>query len=61
MRNRQPIIELTVRADNPAQDFYVRNGFRPVPQCLTYVIAGPALGALAARATERRERLVLAG
>jgi len=56
-----PIIELTVRADNPAQDFYLRNGFQPVPQCLTYVIAGPALGALAARDTEERERLVLAG
>ena len=56
-----PIIELTVRADNPAQDFYLRNGFQPVPQCLTYVIAGPALGALAARDTEERGRLVLAG
>ena len=55
------IIELTVRADNPAQDFYLRNGFQPVPQCLTYVIAGPALGALAARDTEERERLVFAG
>jgi predicted N-acetyltransferase YhbS len=42
-----PIIELTVRADNPAQTFYMRSGFRPVPQCLTYVLAGPALAALA--------------
>jgi GNAT superfamily N-acetyltransferase len=42
-----PIIELTVRADNPAQSFYLRAGFKPVPQCLTYVLAGPALTALA--------------
>jgi ribosomal protein S18 acetylase RimI-like enzyme len=43
-----PIIELTVRADNPvAQEFYRRNGFRLVPQCLTYMPAGPALGSLA--------------
>ena len=42
-----PIVELTVRADNPAQGFYLRNGFQPVPQCLTYVLAGPALSALA--------------
>jgi GNAT superfamily N-acetyltransferase len=43
-----PIVELTVRADNPAQQFYLRAGFQPVPQCLTYVLAGPALAALAA-------------
>jgi ribosomal protein S18 acetylase RimI-like enzyme len=42
-----PIVELTVRADNPAQAFYRQNGFAPLPQCLTYVLAGPALGALA--------------
>ena len=42
-----PIVELTVRADNPAQAFYARTGFQPVPQCLTYVLAGPALTALA--------------
>ncbi len=56
-----PIIELTVHADNPAQDFYLRNGFQPVPQCLTYVIAGPALAALAERDSGRQEQLVLAG
>ena len=44
-----PIVELTVWADNPAQDFYQRNGFAHLPQCLTYVIGGPALAALAAR------------
>lgn len=44
-----PIIELTVRADNPAQDFYRHNGFQLVPECLTYVLTGPALTALAER------------
>jgi GNAT superfamily N-acetyltransferase len=42
-----PIVELTVRADNPAQDFYVRNGFQPLPHCLTFVLAGSALATLA--------------
>ena len=42
-----PIVELTVRADNPAQNFYVRTGFQPLPHCLTFVLAGPALAALA--------------
>jgi ribosomal protein S18 acetylase RimI-like enzyme len=42
-----PIVELTVRADNSAQAFYLRTGFQPLPQCLTYVLAGPALAALA--------------
>jgi ribosomal protein S18 acetylase RimI-like enzyme len=42
-----PIVELTVRSDNPAQAFYQRSGFQPLPQCLTYVLAGPALTALA--------------
>jgi ribosomal protein S18 acetylase RimI-like enzyme len=45
-----PIVELTVRADNrAAQDFYRRNGFMALPQCLTFVLAGPALSALAAQ------------
>jgi len=43
-----PIVELTVRADNPAQVFYQRTGFTPLPQCLTYILAEPALTALAA-------------
>jgi predicted N-acetyltransferase YhbS len=42
-----PIVELTVHADNPAQAFYQRNGFRHLPHCLTYVLAGPALDTLA--------------
>jgi predicted N-acetyltransferase YhbS len=42
-----PIVELTVRADNPAQAFYQRSGFQHLPHCLTYVLAGPALAALA--------------
>jgi GNAT superfamily N-acetyltransferase len=43
-----PIVELTVRADNLAQTFYQHSGFVHLPHCLTYVLAGPALGALAA-------------
>jgi len=53
-----PIVELTVRADNPAQGFYLHNGFQPVPQCLTFVLAGPALAALA---DEDRKTLARAG
>ncbi|HTV35373.1 MAG TPA: GNAT family N-acetyltransferase [Xanthobacteraceae bacterium] len=44
-----PIVELTVRADNPAQSFYRQSGFALLPQCLTYVLAGPQLAALANR------------
>jgi len=43
-----PIVELTVRADNPARNFYQHTGFQALPECLTYVLAGPALTALAA-------------
>jgi ribosomal protein S18 acetylase RimI-like enzyme len=50
-----PLVELTVRADNPAQIFYRQNGFAPLPQCLTYVLAGPALAALAARDDQNRD------
>jgi GNAT superfamily N-acetyltransferase len=53
-----PIVELTVRADNPAQSFYMRSGFMPLPQCLTFVLAGPALAALA---DQDKEMLALAG
>jgi GNAT superfamily N-acetyltransferase len=42
-----PIVELTVRDDNPAQQFYLRAGFQPLPQCLTFVLSGPALAKLA--------------
>jgi GNAT superfamily N-acetyltransferase len=42
-----PIVELNVHADNPAHAFYERNGFAPLPQCRTYVLAGEALTALA--------------
>jgi GNAT superfamily N-acetyltransferase len=52
-----PIVELTVRADNPAQGFYQREGFCHLPHCLTYVLAGPALAALA---DCNREELALA-
>jgi ribosomal protein S18 acetylase RimI-like enzyme len=53
-----PIVELTVRADNPAQEFYQRNGFAHLPYCLTYVLAGPALEALAER---DKDQLALTG
>lgn len=56
-----PIVELTVHADNPAQVFYQRNGFVPLPQCLTYVISGPALATLAARDGQDQETFALAG
>jgi ribosomal protein S18 acetylase RimI-like enzyme len=56
-----PIVELTVRADNPAQAFYRRGGFQPLPQCLTYVLAGPELDALAERDQPTPKNLALAG
>jgi ribosomal protein S18 acetylase RimI-like enzyme len=56
-----PIVELTVNADNPAQAFYQRNGFQHLPHCLTYVLAGPALAALAERDREQNEKLSLTG
>ena len=55
-----PIVELTVRADNPAQAFYRREGFNHLPHCMTYVLAGPALAALAERDRDH-EGLALAG
>jgi ribosomal protein S18 acetylase RimI-like enzyme len=42
-----PIVELTVRAGNPAQIFYVSSGFAPLPECLTFVLTGAALNKLA--------------
>jgi ribosomal protein S18 acetylase RimI-like enzyme len=57
-----PIVELTVRADNdPAQAFYQRAGFQPLPQCLTYVLAGRALDALAHGDQASSETLALTG
>jgi GNAT superfamily N-acetyltransferase len=57
-----PIVELTVRADNAAaQTFYSRAGFQPLPQCLTYVVAGPALDALARHDQAGTDALALAG
>jgi GNAT superfamily N-acetyltransferase len=53
-----PIVELTVRSDNSAQAFYQRSGFQPLPQCLTYVLSGPALAALA---EQNKTALALAG
>lgn len=54
-----PIVELNVRADNPAQNFYLRSGFAHLPHCLTYVLAGPALAALADH--DHEQRLALTG
>ena len=42
-----PMVELSVGADNPAQLLYRQNGFQVLPPCPTYVLAGPALAALA--------------
>jgi ribosomal protein S18 acetylase RimI-like enzyme len=65
-----PIVELTVRADNSAQHFYQRSGFQPLPQCLTYVLAGSQLAALAregkadtaqVREQNSKSKLALAG
>jgi GNAT superfamily N-acetyltransferase len=55
-----PIVELTVRADNPAREFYHRHGFAHLDLCLTYVLAGPALSELADR-TKNDETLKLTG
>jgi ribosomal protein S18 acetylase RimI-like enzyme len=54
-----PIVELTVRSDNAAaQSFYRNAGYMPLPQCLTYVLAGAALESLADR---DETKLALAG
>jgi ribosomal protein S18 acetylase RimI-like enzyme len=42
-----PLVELTVREDNPARGLYARVGFHQV-ECANYVLAGPALADLAA-------------
>ncbi len=42
-----PLVELTVREDNPARRLYGRLGFHQV-ECANYVVAGPALAKLAA-------------
>jgi predicted N-acetyltransferase YhbS len=57
-----PIVELTVRTDNAvARTFYDRTGFQPLPQCLTYVLAGPALESLARADQVGNAPLALAG
>ncbi len=45
------LMQLTVRKTNPARKFYARIGFQQVPECLTYVMALPALHALIETAT----------
>jgi ribosomal protein S18 acetylase RimI-like enzyme len=44
-----PLVELTVREDNPARRLYARLGFQQV-ECASYVMAGAALTKLAAAA-----------
>jgi ribosomal protein S18 acetylase RimI-like enzyme len=44
---RSPMVELTVRANNPANEFYRRTGFEPVEHCVNYVAAGGRLARLA--------------
>ena len=45
-----PIVEFTVHADNTAaQSFYRGAGCMPLPQCLTYILAGAPLVELADR------------
>ena len=39
------MVELSVRADNPAQLLYQQSGFQVLAPCPTYVLAGPALAA----------------
>ena len=53
-----PIVELTVRSDNPAQVFYSFTGCQPLPHCMTFVLAGPALAELA---NQDSETLALTG
>jgi ribosomal protein S18 acetylase RimI-like enzyme len=54
-----PIVELTVRSDNPAaQAFYRNAGCMPLPECLTYVLAGSSLTTLA---DQDKTDLALAG
>ncbi len=45
-----PMIELTVRSDNTARDFYRRCGFQVVEECVNYVAGRPALAELAGQA-----------
>jgi ribosomal protein S18 acetylase RimI-like enzyme len=44
-----PMVELAVRADNPAQLLYQQSGFQVLPPAPTYVLGGQALATLAAR------------
>jgi ribosomal protein S18 acetylase RimI-like enzyme len=54
-----PIVEFTVRSDNAAaQVFYRKAGCTPLPECVTYVLAGPSLTALAG---QDKTDLALAG
>jgi GNAT superfamily N-acetyltransferase len=45
-----PIIEINVRADNPARQFYRRHGFQEVSNCVVYVAGVHTLNKLATSA-----------
>ncbi len=47
-----PMIELTVRDDNEARDFYRRCGFQVVEECVQYVAGAPTMAALARQVME---------
>ena len=52
-----PIIELNMRADNPAGDFYQRQGFVRVDHCAVYVAGAHAVNALAKGAADEQTPL----
>jgi GNAT superfamily N-acetyltransferase len=45
-----PIIEINVRADNPARQFYRRHGFQEVSNCVVYVAGVQTLSKIATSA-----------
>lgn len=50
--NHTLLMELTVHDENPARRFYHQLGFQHLPQCLTYMLTGPALLQLASIASD---------
>jgi len=49
------MIELVVRDDNPARQFYRKLGFERVRRCMTYVAAQPVMHDLTSGAEERQD------
>jgi ribosomal protein S18 acetylase RimI-like enzyme len=52
-----PMIELTVRDDNPARNLYRRCGFQRVGHCVNYVAGLPTLAKLTAESEAELSRL----